>query len=137
MSYAHIPVWDRLSLAWQVRWGKPSAHVDIGQRGIVGSPAIDFGDVQGMHFGKGRRCDTVDRSQWPLGRTEPAAIYRRGNYCIVVPTVCGNISWATCHSNGLAYTGAVRAVPEPSTLLLTIAAISGMILLRGRFRASR
>ena len=134
MSYSHIPLQDRLALAWRVRWGKPDHHVDILRTGIVGSPGIDYGDVRGMHFGRGRRCDAVDRSQWVAGHAEPAAVYRRGSTCVVVPTVCGNISLASCHDNGrFMEAGVTRRVPEPGTLLLTGLAICALIYSRRRY----
>jgi hypothetical protein len=48
-----------------------------------------------MHFGAGRVCATVDRSAWPADRVERGLVYCEGEHCLIVPTVCGNVSRVT------------------------------------------
>lgn len=134
MSYAHIPLQERFPLAMKVRWGKPDFYADITPTGITGAPGVNFSDIAGMHFGRGRRCEVVDRSQWAAGHAEPAAIYRRGNWCAVVPTVCGNVSWAHCSDSGLvaSASAAVGHAPEPGTAALVLAALGALVLARRR-----
>lgn len=141
MSYVHIPFADRLRLAWQVRFGSPSDTVSIGANGITGHPSYTYSDINDMHFGRGSRCESISRAGWPLGHTEPAKAYRRGNWCVIIPVVCGNVSWATCdQAPRAAALGAARrfnSVPEPGTIALVLAALAAMLMLGRKRRGSR
>jgi hypothetical protein len=50
-------------------------------------PQIEF-----MHFGMGKVCKTVDRSAWLITDQEYGLVYCSGEHCVIVPTVCRNVS---------------------------------------------
>ena len=59
---------------------------------IIGKRAY-WPDLSMMHFGsKGRVCIGVDRSMWQPTDAERALIWCEGEYCVALPTVCGNVS---------------------------------------------
>jgi hypothetical protein len=52
--------------------------------------------IRDMHFGsKGKVCATVDRSMWEASAVERGLVYCEGDSCVLVPTVCGNVSRIT------------------------------------------
>lgn len=91
-SYTDIPksVQDRLYNRMQRR--DYDDIVQIGAETIAG--ANNYSDLRQMHFGNNRRCEEVDRSKWE-GRIERGLVYCEGEYCLVVPTVCRNVSRIT------------------------------------------
>ena len=52
-------------------------------------------ELRDMHFGEGTVCRTVDRSKWRDDHVERGLVYCEGSHCIVVPTVCRNVSRIT------------------------------------------
>jgi len=48
--------------------------------------------IRDMHFGVGRICSTVSRSAWMPAQQERGLVYCEGTECIIVPTVCRNVS---------------------------------------------
>lgn len=49
--------------------------------------------IRDMHFGNsGKRCAAVSTVQWPRGHTERGLVYCADDTCILVPTVCNNVS---------------------------------------------
>jgi hypothetical protein len=59
-----------------------------GSRGYEYEPTISH-----MHFGsKGKVCQSVDRSKWAASHKEMGLVYCAYQYCILVPTVCRNVS---------------------------------------------
>jgi len=52
--------------------------------------------IWNMNFGsRGRVCTTVDRSKWNADSQEKAMVFCEGQYCILLPEVCRNISRVT------------------------------------------
>lgn len=49
-------------------------------------------DIRDMHFGSGQRCATVDRSRWTAQAEERGLVYCEDGHCVLVPTVCRNVS---------------------------------------------
>ena len=45
-----------------------------------------------MHFGIGRVCSNVSRQAWLPAHQERGLVYCEGTECIIVPTVCRNVS---------------------------------------------
>lgn len=45
-----------------------------------------------MHFGKGNVCKTITRAQWQPTQQERGLVYCVGQECVIVPTVCRNVS---------------------------------------------
>lgn len=55
----------------------------------------DYSGLRSMHFGVGKVCTTVDRSKWAASAIERGMVYCEGDTCVIVPTICGNISRIT------------------------------------------
>ena len=63
-------------------------------------------EITGMHFGAGRTCAQVDRSAWSAQHQERGYVYCADGHCIVVPTVCRNISRIAMQQGGIDLGGA-------------------------------
>lgn len=61
--------------------------VSIRKYGVDGY--INF---RNMHFGKGQVCATIDMSKWKTTDEERGLVYCAEGFCILVPTVCRNVS---------------------------------------------
>jgi hypothetical protein len=48
-----------------------------------------------MHFGNGRICRQVTRTKWLSTAVERGLVYCEGEHCLIVPTVCRNLSRIT------------------------------------------
>jgi len=67
------------------------ALATITRDGVDGYTAL-----RDMHFGAGRVCrGAVDHSMWPAGRVERGLVYCVDEHCVIVPTVCRNVSRIT------------------------------------------
>ena len=51
--------------------------------------------IRDMHFGANKVCHTVSRSGWRPGMEEAGLVYCDSGQCILVPTVCRNVSRIT------------------------------------------
>lgn len=51
--------------------------------------------IQDMHFGSRRVCHSVTRASWTPSMEERGLVYCEGGQCILVPTVCRNVSRIT------------------------------------------
>lgn len=49
-------------------------------------------EIRAMHFGEGQVCGTVTRDAWPTTQRERALVYCEADHCVMVPTVCRNVS---------------------------------------------
>jgi hypothetical protein len=136
MSYEQIPMADRLSLAARVQAGRrPDDTPDITATGISSVRYKYITDVHDMHFGRSGSCKSVTRFGWAPGAVQPAKSYFAGKYAIIIPNVCGNISWAmrevpivTQSVDGRS----VKNIPEPGSLaLVTVAGLAAWISRRG------
>ncbi len=89
--YKDIPASTRTLLAQRIAAGIPDDTVQIGRDRINGRYQYDnrIGD---MHFGSGQMCRTVTRTKWKKAHREPAAVYCVQDECVLVPTVCSNVS---------------------------------------------
>ena len=92
-SYADIPkpIQDRLSQRMSKRQYDDVAVIH--GRTIEGKHRYD--DLRDMHFGKNTVCRTVSRSGWRPGATEVGLVYCEEEHCLIVPTVCRNVSRVT------------------------------------------
>ena len=52
-------------------------------------------EIRDMHFGQGQVCRTVTRAQWTTATEERVLVYCESGHCIIVPTVCRNVSRVT------------------------------------------
>lgn len=48
--------------------------------------------ISDMHFGAGHVCHSVGRQRWTAQTTERGLVYCASGHCILVPTVCRNVS---------------------------------------------
>jgi hypothetical protein len=56
----------------------------------------EYSDLRQMHSGHGQVCHgSVDRSAWSAKHEERGLVYCVGETCVVVPTVCNNVSLVT------------------------------------------
>ncbi|MBV8124478.1 MAG: MHFG family PEP-CTERM protein [Burkholderiaceae bacterium] len=58
---------------------------------IEGTASYDS-EITDMHFGSGSVCHTVTRKRWPADQVERGLVFCEGDQCVVVPTVCRNVS---------------------------------------------
>jgi len=65
--------------------------VEISRDRISGNADYEPG-IRDMHFGQGRVCGTVSRAGWMEDHRERALVYCEGQDCVMVPTVCRNVS---------------------------------------------
>lgn len=49
-------------------------------------------EIRDMHFGQGQVCRTVTRTKWADDTVERGLVYCESSHCIIVPTVCRNVS---------------------------------------------
>lgn len=49
-------------------------------------------DITGMHFGENRVCREVTRKRWQPDVQHKGLVYCEEGYCLMLPTVCGNLS---------------------------------------------
>lgn len=68
--------------------------VSIRRDAIVGQARYGAA-ITGMHFGTGQVCGTVNRTQWAANAQERGLVYCESGHCILVPTVCRNVSRIT------------------------------------------
>ncbi|MEN9420256.1 MAG: hypothetical protein RI988_3877 [Pseudomonadota bacterium] len=54
-----------------------------------------YSNLRDMHFGNGRVCREVGRSKWKPEAVERGLVYCEGEHCLIVPTVCRNVSRVT------------------------------------------
>ena len=52
-------------------------------------------EIRDMHFGPGAICRTVTRTKWTPKTQERGLVYCEDGQCILVPTVCRNVSFTT------------------------------------------
>lgn len=67
--------------------------VSIRRDAITGRGGYEYGkDIHEMHFGANQVCRTVTRDAWTPQMEERGLVYCESGTCILVPTVCRNVS---------------------------------------------
>ena len=66
--------------------------VSIQRDEIKGSKAMYGSAISEMHFGANNVCKTVSRAKWTQKYEERGLVYCEEGQCILVPTVCRNVS---------------------------------------------
>lgn len=62
-----------------------------------------YTDLREMHFGQGKVCHgPVVRTGWQQDHTEIGLVYCEGDVCIIVPTICNNVSLVTRRPDAVA-----------------------------------
>lgn len=62
------------------------------QRDAIKGQAQYSNEIRDMHFGAGSLCRTVSRVKWTQQAEERGLVYCEDGQCILVPTVCRNVS---------------------------------------------
>lgn len=89
--YKDIPAPIRARLKERMEERSFDEFVSIEKDGIVGQRRYEPGITE-MHFGNGKICRTVTRTKWTPAMRERGLVYCEQNHCILVPTVCRNVS---------------------------------------------
>jgi len=138
MSFDHIRYDQRLLLSLMVQHRPPTDMVVIGRDAIRGSTNYSYdASVNGMHFGRGRKCGTVTRDGWAADHVEVARAWCHQRWCVLVPDVCGNVAWTVRDALPSAVLHATRAAPEPASIWLVLVAVGVCLFIRSRARGRR
>ena len=90
-----LPEATRGKLREMMRAHRPTDIAAITRDDIVGDAGA-YADLREMHSGHGHVCHgNVDRSAWSASRRERALVYCAGDACVIVPTICNNVSLVT------------------------------------------
>ena len=92
--YQDIPENVRSTLKRRIEKKAYSEIVAITKDG-VGDGSSYEGRIYDMHFGSNKLCKEIDRSAWKPKAVERGMVFCEGQYCILLPTVCGNLSRIT------------------------------------------
>jgi hypothetical protein len=89
--YTDIPAPVRTRLKARMAERRYDEIVSIRRDAIVGRARYGSA-IRDMHFGTGQVCGTVNRMQWTATAEERGLVYCEADHCILVPTVCRNVS---------------------------------------------
>lgn len=89
--YSDIPTDVRGKLKQRMAARQYDDIVSIKRDSISGKQLYTSG-IRDMHFGTNRVCGTVTRDKWSAQMEERGLVYCEGAYCVLVPTVCRNVS---------------------------------------------
>lgn len=92
-AYQDIPKAVRDKLQKRMEKHQYDEVVDIRRDEIVGKN--EYIDLREMHFGNNQMCITVSRDKWKEKAVERGLIYCEEGHCLIVPTVCNNVSRVT------------------------------------------
>jgi len=89
--YQDIPAATREKLKTRM---KARSYDDIAviERDAIKGKASYAPEIRDMHFGPGAVCRTVTRVKWTATTQERGLVYCEDGQCILVPTVCRNVS---------------------------------------------
>jgi hypothetical protein len=89
--YSDIPTPVRARLKERMQAREYDDIVDIRRDSIKGK--FEYAStIRDMHFGKDRVCRQVTRSKWTAKTHERGMVYCEAEHCILVPTICRNVS---------------------------------------------
>ena len=92
--YRDIPTPVREKLKQRMRTRQYEDLVDIRRDEIKGK--FEYAaTIRDMHFGEGSVCRQVTRERWTDQMHERGLVYCEAEHCILVPTVCRNVSRIT------------------------------------------
>ena len=91
--YTDIPLEVRGRLKSRMAKREYDDMVTIRRDGIAGRMGYEYSPaIRDMHFGPGKVCRTVTRKSWSSKTVERGLVYCDSGQCILVPTVCRNVS---------------------------------------------
>lgn len=91
--YADIPAAARKRLRERMERRQFDDIAAITRDDIAGTHR--YTELRDMHFGKGRLCRKVTRKRWSADAVERGLVYCEAEHCVIVPTVCNNVSRVT------------------------------------------
>ncbi len=89
--YADIPAATREKLKARMKARSYDDIAVIERDGIKGQGTY-APEIWDMHFGPGAVCRTITRTKWTAKTQERGLVYCEDGQCILVPTVCRNVS---------------------------------------------
>jgi len=92
--YTDIPLATRERLKERMAKRQYDEIATIRRDSITGQQRYSA-EIRDMHFGQGRVCNTVSREKWAPEAVERGLVYCEAEHCIIVPTVCRNVSRVT------------------------------------------
>jgi hypothetical protein len=92
--YTDIPEATRARLKARMAKRDYDEMVSIGRDEIAGKAQYNS-EIRQMYFGGNNVCNTVTRAKWTPTMQERGLVYCEGTQCILVPTVCRNVSRIT------------------------------------------
>jgi hypothetical protein len=94
--YQDIPADVRARLKARMAKREYDDLVSIRRDSIGGRGGYDYGStISEMHFGTNQLCHAVTRAAWSPTMEERGLVYCESGHCILVPTVCRNVSRVT------------------------------------------
>ncbi len=116
--YQDIPAATRETLKKRMAARAYDEIVVITRDSITGRSSYS-NDIRDMHFGAGQICGRISRAKWAPSAEERGLVYCEGSECIMVPTVCRNVSRITRLPQRQADTaeGPDTLAPPPPTAL--------------------
>ena len=121
--YADIPAPVRAALKRRMAARQYDEVATIRRDSIEGR--YSYGDLRDMHFGQGQVCRTVTRDKWAPGAVERGLVYCESEHCLIVPTVCRNVSRVTRAPQPPAAAAGTGAGAAPGAEPATAAAPAG------------
>ena len=94
--YPDIPPEVRTRLKARMAKREYDDLVSIRRDNIAGRGGYQYGNaITDMHFGTHQLCRSVTRASWSPTMEERGLVYCESGHCILVPTVCRNVSRVT------------------------------------------
>jgi hypothetical protein len=93
--YADIPAETRARLKQRMAVRQYDEVATIRRDSITGKSGRYGAQLRDMHFGNGVVCREVTRAAWSEHAVERGLVYCEGEHCLIVPTVCRNLSRVT------------------------------------------
>ncbi|MFG6443029.1 MHFG family PEP-CTERM protein [Roseateles sp. LKC17W] len=91
--YQDIPAATREKLKARMKARSYDDIAVIERDAIKGQGRAEYApEISEMHFGPGAVCKTVTRTRWTAKTQERGLVYCEDGQCILVPTVCRNVS---------------------------------------------
>ncbi len=113
--YRDIPVDVRERLKTRMEKREYDDLVEIRRDSMIGRGGYEYGNaITDMHFGTHQVCRTVTRKSWTPQMQERGLVYCESGHCILVPTVCRNVSRVTRRGVGPAMAQNAPLLGEPS-----------------------
>ncbi|MEO8924994.1 MAG: MHFG family PEP-CTERM protein [Caldimonas sp.] len=118
--YQDIPVDVRERLKSRMARHAYDDVVSIRRDSIAGRAKTRYGStIRDMHFGNDKLCHSVSRTAWSKDTQERGLVYCDSGQCILVPTVCRNVSRIARAE--VAHEHAEGDVAEPAALPVALA----------------